>query len=307
MIMKSDSTPLLSVIVPNFNNEQYLGNCLDSILGQTFTDLEIIIADDCSTDNSATIIKCYTGQYPNIRAIYHKKNIGVAENRHSGILQARGRYFTVLDSDDIYYDQLKIETEMELVTRYEKTENRIVCAFSKIAVLDKDLNYIRDQWPESRIKEGDIFNEVISRSAMIPRDYIVATAAYFSVGKYDKTCQPYEDWDLKIRLAKKFHFCYTGIYGTGYRKSGVGLSYISIPNHIKILRKVFNKNVILVEEDKRDSVINTFGLHIQSLQRSYVQSMKKKLPVSWNFISRVISIYLYARIIFVSKWFSLRK
>lgn len=240
------SSPELSIIIPNYNNAAFLDDSLQSILNQTFKDYEIIICDDCSTDNSIDILKSYAAKYPCIRYIVNKKNMGVAETRHSGILQAKGEYFTVLDSDDIFYDDRKLEKEMEIVKHFRQEYNKIVCAFSKIAILSEDLKYIKDQWPEDMIKQGYIFNEIIARSVMIPRDYIVATSAYFDVGKYDKHCTPFEDWDLKIRLASKYEYFYTGVYGTGYRRHPFGLSSIAHKLRTDSLNKVFEKNISLV-------------------------------------------------------------
>lgn len=96
--------PILSIIVPNYNNSKYFNDCIESILRQTVTDYEIIIADDKLTDNSRSIIEEYTAEYPKqIRAIFNKRNVGVSANWHNAILQSQGRYITTLDSDDFYY------------------------------------------------------------------------------------------------------------------------------------------------------------------------------------------------------------
>ena len=282
MIMKSEKIllPELSIIIPNYNNAPFLEDSLQSILKQTFNNFEIIVCDDCSTDNSIDILKKYAAKYPAIRYIVNKKNMGVAETRHNGVLQAKGEYFTVLDSDDVFYDARKLEKEMEIVKHYKLKHNKIVCAFSKIAILNEDLKYIKDQWPEDMIKEGYIFNEIITRSVMIPRDYIVATSAYFDVGKYDKHCTPYEDWDLKIRLAKKYEYHFTGIYGTGYRMHGTGLSSLTPGQHIRILKRVFNKNIKLADVSSRNLLRSSFAIHISSIRLRQNKAMKNVLNSS---------------------------
>lgn len=285
--------PQLSVIVPNYNNAQYLEDCIGSILEQTFSDYEIIICDDCSTDGSVEIIKNYANNFSNIRAIFHQKNIGVAKNRHSGIVRAKGEYFTVLDADDIFFDKRKLQKEMEVVKRFWENHNERVCGFSKIAILDDDLNYLRDQWPDEMIREGNIFNEIYSRAYMIPRDFIVATKSYFAVGKYDKKCQPYEDWDLKIRLAKRCNFFYSGIYGTGYRRNGKGLSYISFSKHIKILKKVYKKNYELIEPKDKKIIKTQFKKYLNSLRKKQIRQLKNKLnATNLNYIIFFIPIHV---------------
>ena len=91
--------PLISVIVPVFNAENYLRRCLDSILGQTYTNLEIILVDDGSTDQSGAICDEYYSRNSRIRLI-HQENKGLGEARNAGIDIATGKLITFVDSDD---------------------------------------------------------------------------------------------------------------------------------------------------------------------------------------------------------------
>lgn len=93
------STPFLSVIVPLYNAETYLSQSLDSILSQTFTDFELLLIDDGSTDGSAAICERYAAQDDRIR-IFHKENGGLVSARQHGFPLARGEYVTFVDSDD---------------------------------------------------------------------------------------------------------------------------------------------------------------------------------------------------------------
>lgn len=93
------STPFLSVIVPLYNAETYLPQSLDSILSQTFTDFELLLIDDGSTDSSPAICERYAAQDDRIR-IYHKENGGLVSARQYGFPLAQGEYVTFVDSDD---------------------------------------------------------------------------------------------------------------------------------------------------------------------------------------------------------------
>lgn len=92
--------PFLSIIVPIYNAEQYLEECLDSILAQTFTDYEVILVDDGSTDRSGAICEQYKDKSNVIRVI-HKENGGLVSARKSGIAVAKGKYIGYVDSDDV--------------------------------------------------------------------------------------------------------------------------------------------------------------------------------------------------------------
>lgn len=93
------NNPLLSIIVPVYNVEKYLHRCIDSILNQTFTNFELILVNDGSTDNSRNICEEYSIKDARIIVI-HKKNEGVSSARNTGLDNAKGKFITFIDSDD---------------------------------------------------------------------------------------------------------------------------------------------------------------------------------------------------------------
>lgn len=92
--------PLVSIIVINFNNAHFLNKCLDSVINQTLKNIEIIIVDDCSTDNSRAVIQGYANKDARIRLIVNKQNSATLITRKRGVEAAAGRYVMLLDSDD---------------------------------------------------------------------------------------------------------------------------------------------------------------------------------------------------------------
>lgn len=91
--------PALSIIIPVFNSENYLAECINSILAQSFTDFELLLINDGSTDLSGVICDEYVNQYSNIY-VWHKSNAGVSSARNKGIEHAKGDYIIFVDSDD---------------------------------------------------------------------------------------------------------------------------------------------------------------------------------------------------------------
>ena len=90
----------VSVIVPVYNVDLYLVECLDSIINQTLKEIEIICVDDCSTDNSYMILEEYSKKDSRIKLIKHKENRGLGPARNTGIENATGEYISFIDSDD---------------------------------------------------------------------------------------------------------------------------------------------------------------------------------------------------------------
>ncbi len=94
-----ETTPKVTVLIPVYNAEPYLKECIESILNGTFTDFELLLIDDCSTDSSVEIIRSVTD--PRIRLVVNSRNMGIARNRNKGFDLSRGGYIAFVDNDDI--------------------------------------------------------------------------------------------------------------------------------------------------------------------------------------------------------------
>ena len=110
------SKPLISVIVPVYNVEKYLGKCVDSILAQTYENLEIILVEDGTRDGCGAICDAYAAKDPRVRVI-HKENGGLSSARNAGMDIARGEYFGFVDSDD-WIEPETYETLLNLAEKY---------------------------------------------------------------------------------------------------------------------------------------------------------------------------------------------
>lgn len=101
--------PKISVIVPNYNSEEYLSACLDSVVSQSLKDIEILCVDDCSEDRSLEILNDYAKRDERISVLRHTSNKGQSISRNAGIDQARGEYLFLLDSDDLLFSDKCLE------------------------------------------------------------------------------------------------------------------------------------------------------------------------------------------------------
>ncbi|MBQ2724518.1 MAG: glycosyltransferase [Clostridia bacterium] len=121
---------LVSVVVPVYNVEKYLGECIDSVLAQTYENWEMILVDDGSTDGSGAICDAYAAQDPRIQVL-HRENGGLSEARNTGLAHSSGEYIYFLDSDD----RIISEALAELVGRIEE-ENADIVYFDAVSFLD---------------------------------------------------------------------------------------------------------------------------------------------------------------------------
>lgn len=133
--------PKVSVLLPNYNREQYLDESISSVLKQTFDDFELIIVDDASTDASRTIIDSYTD--PRIRRHYSEKNRHIAYSLNVALSMAAGEYIARIDSDDIWEPD-----KLELQVQYMNEHPECGACFTRVNVIDKDSMIANDVYKE---------------------------------------------------------------------------------------------------------------------------------------------------------------
>lgn len=113
------NNPVVSVITPVYNAENFLKETIDSVLNQSYDDFEFLLIDDCSTDKSADIVKNYAEKDSRVKYIKLQENSGAAVARNTGLENAQGRYIAFIDSDDVWYPQ---KLEKQLTFMQEKKE-----------------------------------------------------------------------------------------------------------------------------------------------------------------------------------------
>lgn len=133
--------PKVSVIVPVYNVESYLRDCLDSLVHQSLKSLEIIVVDDGSTDQSQTILKEYEETFPSLVNVYRKPNGGLSDARNFGLRYAKGEYIGFIDSDD-YVEPTMFEQLLDEALR------------TKALVTVCDIDYVFDDKSPSLITKG---------------------------------------------------------------------------------------------------------------------------------------------------------
>lgn len=159
----TERQPLVSVIMPAYNAERFIGKAISSVVSQGLSDWELIVIDDCSEDRSYEIAQEYQQRDPRIMALRNEVNSGVARTRNRGIDLARGKYVAFLDSDDIWHPE-KLSRQIEKVT----ASCAQIC-YCSYAIIDESGNRIRADYlvaPEAGFR--DILKEnYIQCSAML--------------------------------------------------------------------------------------------------------------------------------------------
>lgn len=225
-----DFRPTVSVMMPCFNNADYIESAIASVLSQQIDEpLELVIVDDASQDDSIERIHSFGD--PRIRLIANQNNQGISSVRNQLLREAAGRFLTSLDGDDLYIDSQKLVREWELLQSSEHPERTIV--YSDVRWIDGDGATMLYASAIAPPMEGILYQAILDRRVMIPRDFLLSAELARSVGGFDTNLPIYEDWDYKLRLAQRAVFRYTNSAGIGYRRHGSGLSAAAAPLHQK--------------------------------------------------------------------------
>lgn len=229
----------LSVVVPNYNNEKYIRQCIESIEEQTYEIEAIIIVDDCSTDSSRTILTELQNKYPNIVIEFLPSNKGVSNARNIGISLCKSEYITFLDADDICADSHKFENEMKLIKQYcEKGID--IAAYSHVVYIDECGKRLKSA-EKNKVLNGEIYEHILCtyNTAILPRDYCVKTEIIRSAGCFREEMNLFEDYELLLKVAKKYPFYCTEKAGTAYRLKDSGLSSRSVKDCDTVFMSIF--------------------------------------------------------------------
>ena len=156
--------PGISVIIPVYNVENYIGKCIDSVLNQTFQDFEIIIVNDGSTDNSQNVIDELLHSYPEKIRSFQKDNGGLSSARNYALDRAKGEYVTFLDSDD-YLDSDYLEVHYKEAMTHNS--DMVISGQKKVSEdgsIIKRLKYPVQKNPNTILRRLNISGKIYKRS-----------------------------------------------------------------------------------------------------------------------------------------------
>ena len=192
--------PLISVIVPTYNRAHFLKEAIESVLAQTYKNLEIIIVDDGSTDNTSKLVEKFTDK----RIIYlYQDNKGVSSARNKGILKTKGEYISFLDSDDIWLPQ-KLQKQLEV---FKTSRFNPGVVYTGIQYMDNN-GSLKKQKKLSKYR-GDIFNKLLRKNiAGIGSTMLVKKECFDKCGLFDENLPSREDLDILIRISTCFEVDY---------------------------------------------------------------------------------------------------
>lgn len=223
--------PLVSVIMSSYQYERYIAETIDSVLNQTMRDLELIIVDDGSTDQSPQIIRSYAEKDSRVKPIFITVNHGIAYAMNTGIDAAEGKFIAFISSDDIWVPQ-KLEVQLKVLENDEDlvvwTEGVIIDAQGK----PTGETFTQVHGSERRIKSGDIFNELLKGNFIFGSSRILKRSNLDGI-RWNENLKYLNDYQFAVDLAWKYRFYFIPEPLTMYRIHGQNTVTRDLSGHLR--------------------------------------------------------------------------
>ncbi len=252
--------PQISIIIPAYNSEKTIRETINSVLAQTFSDLEIIVINDGSSDQTIEVVQQISD--PRI-SIYSYPNGGPATSRNRGILKSQGAYLSFIDADDLWTpDKLEIQYQALL------NNPQAAVAYSGTDWIDEQGNFLRHAsapGPSGNIYAQALLYHLFGSGS----NFLVRREALFAIQEsaqdtnsfFDEFTKPSEDWDMCIRLAQKYEFIAIPQVQILYRRSINSLSSQLTQQErgtTRTLKKAFSQAPDSLQYLKQPSLTNIY-------------------------------------------------
>ena len=207
--MDAREQPLVSVIAISFNHEPYIKEALESVYNQTYANIELIIIDDASTDDSAEVIEsCIHNR--SVHFLKNETNLGNCKSFNKAYALSKGEYIIDFALDDIMYPT-RIQKQVAL---FQQSVANVGIVFTNVDILDTDGKHLYAHYPKfyhrsnaSKIPVGNVFDAVLSQYYINPVGMMFRREVVEKINGYDESLA-YEDFDFWIRSARSFEYSY---------------------------------------------------------------------------------------------------
>lgn len=283
-----NKNPLVSVIIPCYNHEKYIADCLKSIIYQTYKNIEIIICDDCSTDNSFRIIKSYENilnkRFVNVIIYKNEENKGVTKNLNSLISKCNGIYIKNIASDDIL-----TENAIQTYVDYFLNNNDVDILFTNAYEINEEANFemlndsIFKKKYDDNFKYENIKHDLFTKNSILASSVCMPMETYRRYGLYDENLL-FEDREYWIRVnINGGKIAYLNIPTSYYRYVNNSLSHIKNDDEFNMRvynseKNTLNKYIQFVNKDIVKGFYNyQLGTYYNKESKKMINIIKKDI------------------------------
>ncbi|MBU0993970.1 MAG: glycosyltransferase [Proteobacteria bacterium] len=204
--------PKVSVIIPCYNREKFIRETIDSVLSQTYSNIELICVDDGCTDGTRTILETYKN---NITILEHEGRVNKGQSAaiNLGMKNASGHYIAILDSDDLF-----ASNKIEMQVKYLETHPDIGLVYANGYAIDENGKKIYRFYDQGHIEKSDPERVLMDCYFLVPNNALVRKTAFELAGEFDEKLRSAQDHDMAIRLAEVTNIAYLDQYLFYYRR-----------------------------------------------------------------------------------------
>jgi glycosyltransferase involved in cell wall biosynthesis len=257
------SIPRVSFVIANYNYGRYVAQAIDSLLAQTFTDLELIVIDDCSTDDSRDILQRYADE-PRVRLLYHATNQRNIRSYNEGLALARGEFVGIVCADDFCLRPDAVERQVAIFDAHPN----VGFVYSAQTYVDAQGVAFRliQPWSADYVRDGLAeFSDLAFRNYVPNTGTLVRRIAHDQLGLYDPALPHAGDWDLWLRVATAYQVGYLAEPMYAYRMHG---SNLSVAGHSP---RQANREIALAVSKGFDALPANAPPALRALRRSAIQ------------------------------------
>lgn len=238
--------PLVSVICLSYNHEDYVVEALNSVINQTYPNIELLIADDCSSDHSVGVIQDWLQHHPNVYFSANKKNLGNTKTFNQLAKKAKGEFIIDLAADDILLPNC---IEQQVTTFQNSKYENLGIVYGNLIEIDENGNFIRNYYTEEDHPEsGNIYKMVIGRSTKICSvSSMVKKSVFEKLGYYDENLA-YEDLDFWVRASRVYEFEYIDAFLVKKRELSTSLSAFFTQQNNKKTKRLHESSLAILKK-----------------------------------------------------------
>jgi glycosyltransferase involved in cell wall biosynthesis len=258
--MIQTANPLVSMIVLSYNQSRFVLETLESVAAQTYKATQLIILDDCSSDNSVATIEHWLQENGiHCTFIRHDMNQGICKSLNDALAVATGKYISMVASDDVWLPD-KIARQVKIM---EAQSDQVGVLYSEAIQMDVNGNSLPDMlieahWKLPEMPQGQVLDTLFVGNFIPGVTALIRRSCYDRVGLYDENL-PWEDWDMWMRIARHYSFIYSPTPSAKYRHHEQSYSRADpgrmLKDSIKICLKQFHLGHLT--EHQRSTLIGT--------------------------------------------------
>lgn len=263
----SIDTPLVSVIMPAYNQEDFIQSSIESVLSQTYSNWELVVINDGSTDRTKEVVESFSDQRI---ILINQENQGVSKTRNNGLAASKGELIAFLDADDLWLPK-KLEKQVQ---QFQTLGENVGFIHAYYTEFDNRGEY--SPKPFKHLKglniDGDVKRSIVIHDFVATLTVMIKREVLESIGDFDTTLSGPEDWDLWIRIAQKYQFGFIAEPLARYRLSASGLS----KNYEKFegeLKKVLDRYLLTSDFSKKDQQLGLW-LYYRHMAHGYARGGK---------------------------------